>query len=63
LVVVHGAVGALGGDIAFGFDFYPLHGDGVEGPDVVHIAGVYMGGKVPAYPPKKTTSSSMRQQQ
>lgn len=29
-VVAHGAVGALGGDVAGGLDFTPLHSGGVE---------------------------------
>ena len=32
LIVVHGAVGPLRGDVAFGFDFPPFHSDGIEGP-------------------------------
>ena len=47
-VVVHGAIGAVGGDVAGGGDFVPLHGDGVEGPEVVHVVGVYVGEGVPA---------------
>lgn len=62
-VVVHGAVGAVRRYVAFGLDFRPLHSDCVEGPNVIHVAGVWVKEYVPAYPPKKRTSSSMRQQQ
>ena len=51
-IVAHGAVGAMGGDIACGVYFLPLHGDGVEGPQVVHVVGVWVIDDVPAYPPK-----------
>ena len=43
LIVVHGAVGAQRWDVAGGLHFIPLHGDGVEAPEVVHVAGVYVG--------------------
>lgn len=39
-IVVHCAVGSVWGDISFGFDFSPLHGNSVEGPDVVHITWI-----------------------
>ena len=58
LIVVHGAIGPQRGHIPGGLHLIPLHGDGVEAPEVIHVAGVYVDGKVPAYPPKKTTSSS-----
>ena len=38
-VVAHGAVRSLGGNISGRLDFCPLHGGGVEGPDIVHVYG------------------------
>ena len=41
-VVVHGAVGPVRGRVSSRMHLLPLHGDGVEGPDVVHVIGVYV---------------------
>lgn len=40
LVVVHGGVRTVRGNVASGFDFGPFHGDSVERPEVVHVVGV-----------------------
>ena len=48
LIVVHGAVGPMRGDVPGCGHLVPLHGDGVEGPEVVHVVGVYVGEGVPA---------------
>lgn len=42
LVIVHRAVGAVGGDVSLGLDFSPFHGNGVKSPDVVHVVGIYV---------------------
>jgi len=39
-IIVHGAVGPLSGNIAFSWDFSPLHGDRVEGPEIIHIGRI-----------------------
>ena len=38
-VVAHSAVRSLGGNISGCLDFCPLHGGGVERPDIVHVYG------------------------
>ena len=43
------------GDVPGGGYLPPFHADGIEGPDIVHVAGVLMMCGLPAYPPKKTT--------
>lgn len=54
LVVVEGAIRPLRGDDSCGFLFFPEHGGGVEGPEIVHVVGIWVMYLVPAYPPKKT---------
>lgn len=39
-IIMHGAIRAMGRDVSGGLYFVPLHGDGVEGPDVIHIGGI-----------------------
>jgi len=39
-VVVHGAVGAVGGFVAGGLHFFPAEGVGVVGPEVIHVVGI-----------------------
>ena len=39
-IVIHGAVRAIRRCFSLSFDFSPLHSDGVEGPDVVHIVRI-----------------------
>ena len=41
-IVVHRTVGPMGGRISSGLYLLPFHGDGVEGPDIVHVVGVYV---------------------
>ncbi len=36
-IVVHGAIGPVGGHIALGLDFCPLHCDCIERPDIIHV--------------------------
>lgn len=38
LIVVHGAIRPLRGDISSGVDLIPFHGDNIETPDVIHVA-------------------------
>ena len=57
LIVVHGAIRTQRGYISGCLHFIPFHGDGIEAPKIVHVARVYVDEYVPAYPPKKTTSS------
>lgn len=40
LIVVHGAVRTMRGDVSGCGDFVPLHGDGVEGPEIIHVIGI-----------------------
>ncbi len=61
-IVVHGAVGSLGGLVSSCLDLLPLHGYRVVGPQVIHVIRIYMRWEVPAYPPKKTISSPITQQ-
>lgn len=40
LIVAHRAVGPLRGYVASCRNFLPFHGDGVEGPDIIHVGRV-----------------------
>ncbi len=44
LVITHGAVGAMGGYIACCLDLPPLHSDGVERPDIIHVVWILNSG-------------------
>ena len=57
-IIMHCAVGPVTRVITSSGDFCPFHGNRVERPDIIHVDGIWIDQWLPAYPPKKTTSSS-----
>lgn len=40
LIITHRAIGALRGHVSSCRNFLPFHGDGVEGPQIIHVGRV-----------------------
>lgn len=40
LIVAHWAIGPLRGYVSSCRDFLPFHGDGIEGPEIIHVGGI-----------------------
>lgn len=40
LIVAHRAIGPLRGHVSSCCDFLPFHGDGIEGPEIIHVGGI-----------------------
>lgn len=40
LIVAHRAIGPLRGHVSSCGDFLPFHGDGIEGPEIIHVGGI-----------------------